>query len=221
MPEAAQLPELHLEILKLVWSAWSEPNNLKVTNLVDGGLTRDEIFEALKGKTRSRWKAPKTTSGTASEISVEAPPLVNASDTLKRHLQALTTRPPNYLTSGRVTDRPGSPFVYEINDVTVITYPSTAFMMTEVFRAQKHMEASLLIKAMLQQHKIGRVAFVADQSASDDEIRVEIKEQLEWCIAQKYLVPVDEHATGYRAGKRLHYEYKLLEFIARPRPFGA
>jgi hypothetical protein len=210
MSGGARLPELHLEILKLVWSEWDSP---KTGRIVDGGLTRDEIFEGLQGKYQSNWRPPKPKPGELASLAVlpSSPPLVNKSVTLKRHLQQLCENEPQYLTIGKVTDRRGSPFVYKINDLRVATWPSTAFILTEVWKA-KHLEKRLLLQAMLHQRN---VAFIPDQSATQDEVEAEIEKQVNWCLAQHYLEFVEQHMSEFRPAPRLHYEHKLLEFIAR------
>jgi len=212
----ARLPELHLEILKLVWLEWDSTKT--GGRIVDGGLTRDEIFEGLKGTYQSGWRPPKPKVGEiASPVLPSAPPLVRESTTLKRHLQQLCADHPRYtnetkfLTRGKVTDRAGSPFVYKINDIMLATWPSTAFMLTEVWKA-KHMGRQVLIDAMVHQQN---VIFLADKSATPEQIREEIEKQINWCLAQHYLEHVEEHKlTDYRAAHRLHYEYRLLDFIS-------
>jgi hypothetical protein len=206
----AQLPEVHLEILKLLWAEWNSTR--AGDRIVDGGLTRDEIFTGLSGKVQSNWRPkPAAAAESASPILPSAPPLVNVAPTLKRHLHQLCNDAPKYLTSGKVTDRRGSPFVYKINDLTVATWPSTAFLLTDVWKA-KHREKRLLIEAMLNQEQ---VAFL-DKSATSDQIIREIEKEINWCLAHSYLEYVEEHEeTAYRPAARLHYEYRLLEFIAR------
>jgi hypothetical protein len=212
MPDRAQLPELHLEILKLVWSEWN--NTQTGRRIVDGGLTRDELFDGLKDKRQSNWlpRRPKATDQVLSPVLPSAPPLVAESETLKRHLHHLCIDDPKYLTSAKVTDRRGSPFVYKINDMTVITWPSTAFLMTEIWKA-KHVPKHTFVESMVRQKK---VRFLADEASTREQIVTEIESQINWCIAQRYLEHVEQRElAAYRPADRLHYESRLLAFIAQ------
>jgi len=209
MSGAAQLPELHLEILKLIWLEWN--SNRAGERLVDGGLTRDEIFASLSGKLHSNWNSKPRPGDANSAVLPPAPPLINAAVTLKRHLHQLCAGEPQYLITRKVPDRRGSPFVYKINDVSVVTWPSTAFLLTEVWKA-KHIGKDVLVEAMLAQDG---VAFL-DKPAAREQVIREIERQINWCLAQKYLEYVEEHEeSDYRPADRLHYECRFLEYVAR------
>ena len=192
---------------------WSGPNGTaheRATGLSTADLRAMKSLPAcLVSCNRTGGRNPRI--GELSAVLPPAPPLVGNSATLKRHLKMLCEIEPKYLTSGMVTDRRGSPFVYKMNDLTVATWPSTAYILTEVWKA-KHISRQFLVQMMLRQQS---VKFL-DGSATQQEIAAEVEKQIEWCESQRYLDYVEKHEkTDYRAADRLHFEYRLLEYIAR------
>ena len=198
----AQLSELNLEIMKLVWCEWWNPSE---NTAADGGLTRDEIFERLKDKKRAVRRRPSKSAGDVSPRS-----LINQSKTLKSHLLELSS-PPERLKVDGTADFPGAPLVYVMNDITTVTWPSTAFMLREVWRL-KHVEQTHLVQMMTDQKD---VFFSANKSATADETRLEINKQIEWSKSHDYLEHVEHHPNELHFTRRLRYEYRLLEYIAR------
>jgi hypothetical protein len=96
-----------------------------------------------------------------------------------------------------------------INDLTTVTYSSTAFMLLEIFR-RKHIEQRDLAGAMHGQRKM--VFLLGNPTL--EEVTAEIKQQINWCRTNSYVKYVDEHATELRPTSRLLYEYRFLEFVA-------
>lgn len=208
--EVVELPELHLEILQLVWSEWNRDQN---NRFVTGGVTRDEIFVALREKPRRRWKPSKD----LAVMPVAAPLLISKSATLKSHLKALCDDRFHRLVSKRTADYRGGPLVYMINDLTTATYSSTAYLLVHLYQ-NRHMETRDLIRSMLAQSDVPFLPGAHTQ----EETSVEIQQQIDWCLDRQYLAYVDKHPTELRYTERLRYEYHFLEFVARhPRLAGA
>jgi hypothetical protein len=210
MSEPIQLSELHLEIMKLLWLEWNEA---QPGTAVTGGLTRDEIFQRLKGRVRINWNPPRESDRPGSRggagIEKSRPQLVNKAETLKGHLKRLCHERPERLRASRTSDYPGAPYVYMINDITTVTYSSTASMLLEIFR-KKHIEQRDLIGRLRTQTT---VSFLAG-SPTPEELTHEIVQQINWCRARSYVEYVAEHQTELRPMTRLLYEYKFLEFVA-------
>jgi len=189
MGRFAKLPPVHLEILKLLWIEWTRPRAGRALN---GGLTRLEIHNELASPVDGR------------------PPIKLKPQSLKVHLRELCEDERHYLQHKSLPGR-GGRYGYMINTETVVTWPSTAFLLATLWRA-KHFERGDLVRVLMDQRQ---VEFVIDPAANETKLKQEIEQQLDWCLANGYVSAVRQHSSELQPGERLEYELELIQFLAR------
>lgn len=179
-----RLPTIDLEILKLLWKDLYSGNGF--------GLTRKEIFEALKEKTAH------------SQL-----PIFQTDAALRSHLRALKARDPSLMVSGKAeTNVPGGkPLVYKFDRDITISWPTTAFMLIQLWQFQgRAVERHVFIEKMLQ---LGiKNSSTGMTKATRDELSRQIDTSIAWgyinLINRSVLLPTD----------RIQFEHDLLKFIA-------
>jgi hypothetical protein len=178
-----QLPKVDLQILKMLWVELHSGRGF--------GLTRKQIFEEFKRSIG------------------EGGPLVRTDAALRVHLRLLVQRKPALVVVKKMeTNEPGGrPHSYAIDRDSIITWPSTATMLVELWKAQpvRSVERATFVEQMLQRNILNSST---GKPATENEILKQLKTSQDW----GYIAYVNESVM--LPGDRLEFELEYLEFVA-------
>jgi len=172
---SSALATVDLAILKVLWTDWFTPDGT--------GLTRNELAKQLN--------TPTT--------------VVKTDAALRQHISKLTDDQ-LIVFQKRQTNKPGGkPNVYTIAVNSIITWPSTAYMLVELARVRPSIERTAFVRRMLE---------LKIQNSSTGEIATqdEIERQLATCSEWGYINYINE--TVMLPSDRLKFELEYLKFVA-------